>query len=261
VVAPPRSSRSPRRPPAPSPSVARATDPEAIQELAYAAAVEELRKRGVPWTEDDSRKLRKESGIEGARASSEARAEIAAFVREMGYGTERASSAVQRLLDAATRHPKSAVLCSLAEAARHLQDLAEDDELDTTESERTMIVDYARTVAGWWDSSKTRDLALLSVLAGAPEWRSSYEPGSAGHPGAITGKEAIGKKETRSMNGAAKRAAKKRSIRARALDTTEAEVSELQRIVRLLTAESFGADGDVRACAAELARRLRSRRT
>jgi hypothetical protein len=158
--------------------VERARRPEDVQRLAYGAAVAELQRRGIGWTDADTNRLRQALGLERSALQTDARRVFTKLAQAM----HEARPALQAACDFASEHGPATdctpgvlrVLCALADvdgAARRALALA-GEPASCAFVERETLRDYAEQEIGWWsgEALTARTLALLSVLAGIPTW-------------------------------------------------------------------------------------------
>jgi hypothetical protein len=160
--------------------VTRASDPAAVQMLAYMAARRELRKVGVAWTNVDTRRLRQALGLAVCAEEQKARRVLAELQRVLR--TRGVRSALCSACALADEHRSAeygtigsiALLAGIDGPLRWLRDFAEGNGGSIDDDDvRWTLREYAVQEIGWWSREPltARTLALLSVLAGIPSWR------------------------------------------------------------------------------------------
>lgn len=168
--------------------VARGRTPDDVQRLAYEAAVVELRGEGIEWGDADAAHLR---AILGRTEIPELR-EARRLLDDLATVLRDAIPAMQALVDFADRHPDLAASTSGAARVavglggidgpvRKLWYLAEQRQRRTRHRAsvaehdwRGTLAEFASKEIGWWSRNPrdARTLALLSILAGIPDWKS-----------------------------------------------------------------------------------------
>lgn len=188
-----------------APRVERARCPADVQRLAYAAAVDELaREWGVTWNDADAERLRDELGMNYREdplhtESMRLCIELARAV----YAAPRVMKALEAIVQFSETHGQVGFAGrwgasegdarKLLNTAIHFGD--PHDPLNMPGRPFTMwreaVAVHAFEKQGWWSAKPVtaRTLALLSVLAGVPDWKEvgvkpAYWPG-------YTGPEAI----------------------------------------------------------------------
>lgn len=167
--------------------VARASSPAELQQLVYAAAVEELRAMGVDWTPADTDWLRRSIGLLKSPGESEARAILEAL--RIALSIPKVTRALQAVVTFAEEH--AAPLSNLFGATRTVVAMGELEGearslwyfVKTARppfngwNSRDLVHDFAtKYTVGWWAAGgvTARKLALLSALAGLIDC-SAYE--------------------------------------------------------------------------------------